>query len=132
MRAKMNRSEKLANEADELLAKAETAMAALEAAEAEGYISDAKKVMADSDAQLYPEYEMLVGRVKEDEARLPEVRKARERRDLEAIIAKRKEKIEEQSARLKKAVKALEGATLEKSAVDEAADAGGDLLDALK
>src|SRR5262249_13736355 len=105
MSARISHSERLANHADELVSKAESAMEALEPKDAEDLLRDAKKVMAEADAQLYPEYEMLAGRLKDDEAKLPQARKARERRDLEVEIAKRREKIDEQVARVKKAGK---------------------------
>lgn len=132
MRQRMSTSEKLANEADELLSKAEKAMADAEPKVAEDLIKDAKKVVADPDAQLYPEYEMLTGRLKDDEARLPEVRKLREKKDLEAAVAKQREKVEEQVARVTKARKALEDPNVDKGPIDELDDAAKDLAGVLK
>jgi hypothetical protein len=132
MSARMKASERLANEVDEQLSKAEKAISEAEPKDAERGVADAKKTLADPDAQLYPEYEMLQSRLKEDEAKLPEVRKTRERKDLQAAIAKRKEKIDEQSERLKKAQKALEAPGVDKGAVDEASSAVDALSDALK
>jgi hypothetical protein len=122
----------VANDADELLSKAEKAMADADVAAAEARVADAKQRLAEPDAQLYPEYEMLSSRLKEDEAKLPEVKRARERKDLEVELNKRREKIDEQGARLKKALKALEAPGVDKAAVDELTGAQADLLDALK
>jgi hypothetical protein len=132
MSARRIHSEKLANEADDLVQKAEGYMRELEPNDAQEALDDAKKVLSDADAPLYPEYEMLMGRIKEDEARLPDVRRVREARDLQAAITQRKAKIEEEAARLKQALKALDAPGVEKGAVDDAADAAGDLLDELK
>ncbi len=128
----MSKSERLANDADELLAKAEKAMADADPKAADALVADAKRVMAEPDAQLYPEYEMLVSRLKDDEAKVPEVRRAREHLDLQAEVTKRRTKVDEQGARLKKALTAASASTVDKAAVDELAAAGADLLDALK
>jgi hypothetical protein len=130
--ARMGKSERLANEADELLAKAEKAMGDADPKAADAFVAEAKKVMAEPEAQLYPEYEMLVSRLKEDETKLPEVKHAREHLDLEAEVAKRRAKVDEQGARLKKAVAAVAAPAVDKAAIDELASAGSDLLDALK
>jgi hypothetical protein len=132
MSARREHGQKLADEADEQLSKAERAMGELEPQEAQDALAVAKKLLGDADAQLYPEYEMLSGRLKEDEAKLPDVRRVRELKDLQAAIAKAKEKIEERLAAMKKALKALDAPGVEKGQIDDAASAASDLLDALK
>lgn len=130
--ARREHGQKLADSADEELSKAERAMNDLDAAEADQAIAAAKKLLADPDAQLYPEYEMLTGRAKEDEAKLPDVKKARELKDVQVAIGQRKEKIEDRLLALKKTLKALDGAALEKGTIDEATQAAGEVLDAIK
>lgn len=132
MSARRERSQRVADDADEALSRAERAMADLDAPQAEGALADAKKVLADPDAQLYPEYEMLVSRAREAESKLGDVRRARELKELQTAIGKAKDKVEEQAARLKKGLKALEAATVDKAATDEASDAAADLQGALK
>jgi hypothetical protein len=132
MQARMRASEKLANDADEALSRAEKAIADSDPKALETAAGQARKFLADPDAQLYPEYEMLQSRYKEDWGKINDVKKAREKKDLEAAIAQRHDKLEELSARVKKAVKALDTPTLDKAAVDELAAAQGELTDALK
>ena len=132
MSARRANSQRVADTADEELSRAERAMTELDADEAAKAIAAAKKVLQDPDGPLYPEYEMLVGRAKEDEARLPDVRKARDLRDLQAAITERREKIDEKLAALKKAAKALDAAAVEKGAIDEAESFAKDVADGLK
>jgi hypothetical protein len=132
MRQRMNASEKLANQVDELLSKAEKAITDVDPPAVESALKDAKKVISDPDAQLYPEYEMLTGRLKDDEAKLPAVRKLREKKDLEAAVAKQRDKIEELVARVKKDTKALEDPNVESGSIDDLEDAAKDLAGALK
>jgi hypothetical protein len=132
MSARRANSQKIADQTDEELSRAERAMADLDAAGAQKAIDAARKLLMDPDSQLYPEYEMLAGRLKEDEAKLPDVRKAYEQRELQNAIAKRKTAIDEAAAALKKSLKALDAAALEKSAVEDASKAAADLLDAIK
>lgn len=120
MSARRSNSQRVADSADEELSRAERAMGELDADEAAKAIAAAKKVLQDPDGPLYPEYEMLVGRAKEDEAKLPDVRKARDLRDLQLAITQRRDKIDEKLGGLKKAAKALDAAAVEKGAVDEA------------
>src|SRR3954471_3054146 len=70
MSARREHSQRVADQADEELSKAEKAMGELDAAGASKAIAAAKKVLSDPDAQLYPEYEMLVGRARDDDAKL--------------------------------------------------------------
>ncbi|MBK7862371.1 MAG: hypothetical protein IPJ65_27935 [Archangiaceae bacterium] len=131
MSARREHSQRLADEADEELSKAEKAMGELKPQDAEDALAAAKKRLAEPDAQLYPEYEMLLGREKEDEARLPDVKRVRELKDLQAAVGKRREKIEEQAAALKKALKALEVPNVESGQIDDAQAAAKDLAEAL-
>lgn len=132
MSARRANSQRVADTADEELSRAERAMGELDADEAQKAIAAAKKVLQDPDAPLYPEYEMLLGRAREDEAKLPDVRKARDLRELQAAITQRREKIDEKLAALKKAAKAVEAAAVDQGAVDEADSSSKELADALK
>jgi hypothetical protein len=132
MSARRANSQRVADEADEQLSAAERSMAELDADEASKAIGKAKKALADPDAQLYPEYDMLMGRAKEDEAKLPDVKKARELKDLAAAVTQRKEKVEEKHGALKKTLKALDAAGVEKGAVEESQSALDESLEALK
>lgn len=130
--ARRAHSQQIADDADEELSRAERSMAELDADEAGKAIAKAKKILTDPDAQLYPEYEMLLSRAREDEAKLPDVRKAKELKELQAAITKAKEKIEERLGALKKASKALDAPGVEKGAVDEATGIAQEVADALK
>ncbi|MBL8954232.1 MAG: hypothetical protein JNK82_25870 [Myxococcaceae bacterium] len=132
MAARREHSQRLADDADEQLGLAENAMRELDAVAAEKALKKATKILKDPDAQLYPEYEMLASRAKEDEAKLPEVRRLRELKELQTAIAERKAKIEEAAAAVKKSLKALEAATVEKATVDDAVKAGEELAEAVK
>src|SRR4051812_7481818 len=132
MSARREHGQKLADQADEELPKGEKAMSELQAQQAAAALASAKKLLSEPDAQLYPEHEMLTGRLKEDEAKPPDRRRARELRDLHLALTRRKEKIDERHAGLKKALKALEVPAVEKGAVYDAASAASDLLEAIK
>jgi len=132
MSARREHSQKLSDDAEEQLGLAERAMSELDEVAAEKALNKARKILKDPDAPLYPDYEIMVSRLKEDDARLPAVKKAREAKELQLAVADRKAKIDEAAGALKKLLKALDGAALEKAAVEEAGSAHAALADAIK
>ncbi len=132
MSARREHSQRLSDDAEEQLALAERAIAELNEVVADKALNKARKILKDPDAPLYPDYEILVGRLKEDDAKLPDVKRAREAKELQLAITERKAKIEEAAAALKKSLKALEAPAVEKAVVEEAAAAQAALADAIK
>ncbi len=90
MQQRLNTSERLASDVDDSLFKAERELQALEPEKAQEAIAEAREKLAEPDAQLHPEYEMLADRLKADEAKVPEARALREKRAIEQKVAERK------------------------------------------
>jgi hypothetical protein len=90
MQQRMNTSERIGSEVDDLLARAERELQALEPEKAQDALADARSRLAEPDAQLFPEYEMLNDRLKADEAKVSEARALREKRRIEKLVAERK------------------------------------------
>ncbi len=131
-RQRLNSSENLASEADDLLGKAERALEAIEPDRARTYLDDARKVLTQSDSTLNPEYEMLKDRLKADDARLPVVAGTRARRDLEREVALRREATARVEVKYQQALDRLAAKDLQRSDLDAFDEATKDLGDALK
>lgn len=82
MQTRLKDSEKHATKAEDALIEAEKAAGALEPKQMEEHLDDAKRFLAEEDAKLYPEYELLQQRLIDGSRRLPAVQKQREERDL--------------------------------------------------
>lgn len=81
--ARTRLAEKHADEAAEALERAQKAAEALEPGDMADALEDAKDALADPDINLYPEAGMHQDRYAELSAKLPQVKAAREQRDLE-------------------------------------------------
>lgn len=130
--ARREHSQRLADKADEYLSRADQAMTDLEPDEATKNLASTQETLADPDASLYPEYEMLQGKLKEYQARLPAVRRAREQRDLQKAVAEQRRRVEEHLQTLQKRMAALNTMELEVDAVDDAVKAASEVLDVIK
>jgi hypothetical protein len=81
--ARTRLAEKHADEASEALERAQKAAEALEPGDMADALEDARDALADPDINLYPEAGMHQDRYAELSAKLPQVKAAREQRDLE-------------------------------------------------
>lgn len=93
MDARLRDAERYADKASGYLDQAEKAMAALEPKDMEEALSDAKRVLAEKDIELYPEAQMHFDRYQELAGKLPAVKAEREKRDLEIRLNKARDKI---------------------------------------
>jgi len=93
LEARTRQAEKSADEAAEALDRAQKAAEALEPDDLDDALADAKKALADPDIHLYPEAGMHQDRYQELAAKAPEVRAAREKRDLEARLDKARSEV---------------------------------------
>lgn len=108
MKARMAASEKRSAELEELLQRAEKEMAELEPTRAQSLLDDARAVSNGPDISLHPEHEMLKDRLAADEKQLPQVKRAREKRDLDEAVAKQRAALEPRLAQWKSALAATE------------------------
>ena len=129
---RLNSSERLASEADDLLGRAERALEALEPDRARSYLDDARQVLLKSDSNLYPEYEMLKDRLKADDARLPVVASTRAKRDTDREVAERREAIARAEVRYQQALDRLAAKDLRHSDLEAFDRAEKDLREELK
>lgn len=90
MQQRMNTSERIGSEVDDTLSRAERDLQALEPEKAQDALAEARSRLAEPDAQLFPEYEMLNDRLKADEAKVSEARALREKRRIEKLVTERK------------------------------------------
>lgn len=93
MDARLRDAEKLADRASNSLDQAEKAAAALEPKEMESALSDARRLLAEKDIELYPEAQMHLDRYRELDSRRPQVKAAREKRDLDLRLNAARDKI---------------------------------------
>ena len=93
MDARLRDAEKLADRASNHLDRAEKAAAALEPRDMESALDDAKRTLAEKDIELYPEAQMHLDRYQELAGRLPQVKAAREKRDLDLRLNAARDKI---------------------------------------
>jgi len=93
MDARLRDAEKLADRASTHLDRAEKAAAALEPKDMESALADAKSTLAEKDIELYPEAQMHLDRYQELMGRLPQVKAAREKRDLDLRLNAARDKI---------------------------------------
>jgi hypothetical protein len=93
MDARLRDAEKLADRASNHLDRAEKAAAALEPKDMESALDDAKRTLAEKDIELYPEAQMHLDRYQELAGRLPQVKAAREKRDLDLRLNAARDKI---------------------------------------
>src|SRR4051812_45128541 len=90
MEARIERAENRSDKVSAKLDDAEKAFKGLEPDDADAALQKAHQMLADKDMELYPETVALKDRLARDEATLPLVRAAREKRDLEKAIEERK------------------------------------------
>ena len=93
MDARLRDAEKLADRASNHLDRAEKAGAALEPKDMESALADAKRTLAEKDIELYPEAQMHLDRYQELANKLPQVKAAREKRDLDLRLNAARDKI---------------------------------------
>jgi hypothetical protein len=93
MDARLRDAEKLADRASNHLDRAEKAATALEPKDMESALDDAKRTLAEKDIELYPEAQMHLDRYQELAGRLPQVKAAREKRDLDLRLNAARDKI---------------------------------------
>jgi hypothetical protein len=93
MDARLRDAERLADRASNHLDRAEKAAAALEPKDMESALADAKSLLAEKDIELYPEAQMHLDRYQELAGRLPQVKAAREKRDLDLRLNAARDKI---------------------------------------
>lgn len=120
LKARLINAERRARDAEASLDRAEQAMAALEPDEAGRELRRAREALSDPDVGYYPERELIGQRLSADEAKLPAVRKERERRDLELKVAERLKALEELEPRFDRALEGVARRQLEEDAVDGA------------
>lgn len=93
MQARMRDAERYADKAAAELDEAEKAATALEPKKMESALEDAKEWLDEKDIELYPEAQMHLDRYKELQARVPQVKADREKRDLEIRLNKARDRI---------------------------------------
>lgn len=93
MQARMKDAERYADKASSELDEAEKAATALEPKKMEDALKDAKEWLDEKDIELYPEAQMHIDRYKELQARVPQVKAEREKRDLEIRLNKARDRI---------------------------------------
>jgi len=93
MQARMKDAERYADKAAAELDEAEKAATALEPKQMEAALEDAKDWLDEKDIELYPEAQMHLDRYKELQARVPQVKVEREKRDLELRLNKARDRI---------------------------------------
>lgn len=130
LKARLINSERKATQAERQLDEAERAMAQLEPDQAARHLEDARESMADPDIGYYPERTLIAERLERASARLPAVRKEREKRDLELAVNDRQAKVSKALTELQHAVEAIR-ASLERSTVSGGRDAVEELNDEL-
>jgi hypothetical protein len=130
--ARREHSQRLADKADESLSRADQAMTELEPDEAAKSLASTQETLSNPDASLYPEYEMLRDKLKEQQARLPAVRRAREQRDLQRAVAEQRKRVEERLQAFQKRMSALNTLEHDIDAVDDALKAASEMLDVIK
>jgi len=131
LKERLVNAERRATEAERLLDQAEHQMEALEADEAESTLKQAQKAVSDPDFGYYPERQAIAQRLGADGRRLPQVRKAREARDLAIAVGKRRVEVEKALAALEPAIGALKKPELASADIDRANDSAKALKDAL-
>lgn len=93
MQARLRDAEKLADKASEALDRAEKAGNDLEPKDMERALEDAKEYLTAKDSELYPEAQMNMDRYQEIAAKVPAVKAAREKRDLDLRLNKARDRI---------------------------------------
>lgn len=93
MAARLRDAERYSERGSASLDDAEKAGAALEPRKMQSALEDAREQLTKPDAELHPETSMHLDRLKELEGKLPLVKAAREKRDLEVRLNKAREKV---------------------------------------
>lgn len=114
MDARVRDAEKRSDKAMAALDEAQKAAEALEPGKMESALADAKKALDSPDINLYPEAGLQQDRYRELSAKLPEVKKEREKRDLERRLDAARDKVVPRVQALLEAVDALNLATVTK------------------
>lgn len=127
----MQYGERIASEADTKLQSAEKQLRALEPEKADEELRGARALLAEPEATLSPEAEMIRGRLDELTALLPAIREQRRQRDLDDAVRERRSKIGPILQAMKDAVEPLAGKTLNDERLKAAKDATEDLDDEL-
>lgn len=125
MEARMRDAERRSDKAAGALDEAQRAAEALEPGKMEDALDDAKGFLNHPDINLYPEAGLQQDRYRELSAKLPEVKKEREKRDLERRLNAARDKVVPRVQALLEAVDALNLATVTKdklSAIEKLAD----------
>jgi hypothetical protein len=116
-------AEKSAEKAGGLIDEADRALEAMQPDKAESKLAEANKILSEPDVAYYPERDMLLGRLKDDEARLAQVRTDVAKRQLGEAVADRRKAIDSTQTKLKKAVDDLHAPGLATSQVKSARSA---------
>lgn len=131
MEARIAHGEERSGEAEAALDEAEKAMAALEPTVAEERLSEATEALGDPDAALYPEHELLQGRLSAARTKLGVVRAEKARRDLELEVERRRDLLVQALEKLRLLQEALGAASVAARDVEAAKDAAEELEEAL-
>src|SRR5262249_13184028 len=99
---------------------------------AEQALKQAQRSLSDPDIGYYPEREALFRRAAADRAKLPQVRKDREARDLAVAAQARQAEVEKALGEFRPALDALKKRELVRADIDRAKDAAGALRGALE
>src|SRR5262249_20131554 len=108
LQTRLKNAERQATRAETILDEAEADMANLEPDSAAAKLARAKAALSDPDVAYYPERESLAKRIAADEAKLPQVRGDREKREIEKIVGQREREIDAANADLRTATDELE------------------------
>jgi hypothetical protein len=132
LKARLANAERHATEAEKLLDEAEREMAALEPDKAEQVLKRAQQALSDPDVGYYPEREALFRRAAADQAKLLQVRRDREMRDLAVAADARQVEVEKALREFRPALEALKKREMTRAEIDRAKDSAGAVLEALE
>lgn len=131
MEARMRDAERYADKAAASLDDADQAASQLEPKKMQSALEDAREKLSEKDAELHPETAMHLDRLKELEARLPQVKAEREKRDLELRLNKAREKVVPRVQAMLDAQEALSPSAPALAQVERLEDKAKDLKEAV-
>lgn len=116
MKARVEAGERLSDRGGEALDEAEKLLAAGDLERAEERVKEADRALSDPDVVTNPEADMLKRRLADLQAKIPEIRKQREKEELAKKVAARREIVAKSVTQFRRAI-----ATLEEKPGDRAA-----------
>lgn len=131
MEARMRDAERSADKASASLDDAEQAATQLEPKKMQSALENAREKLSEKDAELHPETAMHLDRLKELEARLPQVKAEREKRDLELRLNKARERVVPRVQAMLDAQEALTPSAPTLAQIDKLEDEAKDLKEAV-